>query len=365
LLNGEILEARFGPKQSFDLAFEEDQAARTDYASSYDLKLEGVVEPGSALKEAIKKVINDDATGVTFSAQFSTDISESPKGTLSASKAKVRPGEAVDFTVTLAPNTLDYFLLGYNVTGVELYRKREDELEFTKWKFMDLNASNQATYHWVPTSADSGKYEFAALVNTLIPVTLLEVAPNSIQKVEVACFGPGSLAQGINSPGTSVCVDSWVGTATVIARTPGTPPIDNITATANVTWTFDHTDPFGSIFYKPTAGTFTLAFNTPSTGCTTTLSPNTFQIFNDPVAQPKLIINNFLGQPPFYIIDGRQLVNFTSTHACPGQPTVVNQVNNFLVGYAAGSGPFTVGQLRLFGNFEDAQFTNTWDFSRP
>ena len=155
LFNGGVLEARVGPKQSFDLAFEEDQAARTDYAAKYDLKIEGVVEPGAALKKAIEAVINDDATGVSFKAEFSTDISESPKGTLTASKARVRPGAAVDFTVDLTPSTVAYFLLGYNVTGVELYRKREDESEFTPWKSMELIASNRATYKWTPVEADA------------------------------------------------------------------------------------------------------------------------------------------------------------------------------------------------------------------
>ena len=63
LANAEILEARIGPEQSFDLGFEKDQAERADYASSYDLKLKGVVEPGGALKKAIEMVINDDAVG--------------------------------------------------------------------------------------------------------------------------------------------------------------------------------------------------------------------------------------------------------------------------------------------------------------
>ena len=62
-INASIVEARIGPKQSFDLAFEEDQAARPDYASSYDLKLQGVVKPGAALKKAIKMVIGDDYDG--------------------------------------------------------------------------------------------------------------------------------------------------------------------------------------------------------------------------------------------------------------------------------------------------------------
>jgi hypothetical protein len=222
--NAEILEAKIGPQQSFDLAFEEDQAARADYASSYDLKLAGVVEPGAALKKAIEMVIGDDTTGVSFKAEFSSDISESPKGSHSVNKTRVRPGERVDFTVDLLADTVAYFLLGYNVTGVELYRKRDDELEFTPWKSMSLIASNRATYQWTPTIADAGNYDFAAFVNTQIPVPLLEIAPNSIQKVEVSCFSssPDSLFGSKTTRfvtragiGTQVptCADTWVGTA--------------------------------------------------------------------------------------------------------------------------------------------------------
>ena len=217
LLNAEILEARVGPEQAFDLAFEDDQAALTDYAASYDLKLQGVVEPGGALKKAIEAVIDDDATGVSFAAEFSTDISESPKGTLTASASLARPDQPVDFTVELTPATVAYFLLDYNVTGVELYRKRDDELAFTPWKSMSLIASNRATYRWVPQEADAGKYEFAAFVNTQLVTPLLEVAPNSIKAVEVSCFSGGaSSATSAVQHSTSVCSPDWIGTTSTI-----------------------------------------------------------------------------------------------------------------------------------------------------
>jgi hypothetical protein len=361
---GKILEGRIGPKQSFDLAFEEDQAARTDYASSYDLKLEGVIEPGAALKKAIAKVIGDDSTAVKFKGTVSDDLSESPKGSHSVSKVKVRPGESVDFTVDLTPNTVVYKLLGYNVVGVELYRKREDESKFTFWKFMDLNSTYRAMHRWTPVAAEAGKYEFAAFVETQIPVPKIEVAPNSIQPVEVSCFG----ASGLSAKGTrsglqaSICADTWVGTASVVGRTPGAPPTDNITSTSNVTWKYDRTDEAGTLIYTPSSGSFTLAFNFTSFGCTTALAPNTFTIVNDPLAQPKLFITNF--PFPTYGIVGRQFVDFTTTTSCPGEADVVSPLTNYLADYASGSGPFT-GQVRLFGTYEDAQFTNTWDFSRP
>ena len=266
---GKILEGRIGPKQSFDLAFEEDQAARTDYASSYDLKLEGVIEPGAALKKAIAKVIGDDSTAVKFKGTVSDDLSESPKGSLSVSKAKVRPGESVDFTVDLTPNTVVYKLLGYNVVGVELYRKREDESKFTFWKFMDLNSTYRAMHRWTPVAADAGKYEFAAFVETQIPVPKLEVAPNSIQPVEVSCFGASGLSANGMASGlqASTCADVWHGSAESTYTVPGGGY--KITG-EGLTWTPVLSDAVRTI-YKLTAGTVTYEYR--ETGCTTSVDP--------------------------------------------------------------------------------------------
>ncbi len=228
-LNAGIVEARVGPKQSFDLAFEKDQAARADYASSYDLKFEAVVEPGPALAKAIEKVIGDDTTSVKFKAEATKEISESPKGSLTVSKSKVRLGEAVDFTVAFAPpGSVEYLVIGYNVTGVELYRRAEGEVDFTPWKSMQLIGSHVANYHWVPEPADGGKYEFAAFVNTQLLTPLLEVDKDTIRSVEVSCFAAGALSasnvtrrralgagkvKGSNATAlAATCADTWVGT---------------------------------------------------------------------------------------------------------------------------------------------------------
>ena len=267
--NAKILEARVGPKQSFDLAFEDDQAAKTDYASSYDLKLEGVVEPGSALKKAIEMVIDDDAVEVTFKAGFSEDLSESPKGTLSASKSRVPVGGEMDFNVVLDQKTIDYFLLGDNAIGVELFRKRQDELEFIKWKAMSKIGSNAWTYHFTASEADLGKYDYAAFVNTQIPTPLLEIAPNSIQPVEVSCFtaGPVSLrakaAAGAKqiTPQALTCEAAWVGTIKQVVHNDT--PLGNttITTTADVTFDFDQAATAdaqpGEQIFKLRNGTFT------------------------------------------------------------------------------------------------------------
>ncbi|MDP3823544.1 MAG: Ig-like domain-containing protein [Burkholderiales bacterium] len=378
--NAELVEARIGPKQAFDLAFEDDQVARLDYAASYTLSLDGVVKPGSALQKAIEAVVGDDSTAVSFQAAFTSKIAESPKGVLSVSKNKVRPDAPVDFTVDLDPATVAYGPLGYNVTGVELYRRREGELKFTPFKFMDLIATHTATYRWVPALADAGRHEFAALVKTAIDVPLLEVAANSIKEVEVACFAasaqaldPAARARAQAAPATGArerpqalaCVDSWAGTATYIAKTPGLPTA-NIEAHSTVTWTWDHTEggaPFEFHVYKP-RGSFTLAFNSPD-NCTFALAPNTFTIVDNPLAPAKLVIMDNPLTGATYGIGGVQLIDTTVTASCPGRPDTVSELRGFQVFFATGSGPYVNGQTTLAGSIEDAATTASWSFSRP
>ena len=389
-LNAGIVEARIGPKQSFNMAFEDDQAARPDYASTYDLKLEGVVEPGEALKKAIEKVIGDDSTTVKFKAEFSTDLSESPKGTLVASVPKVRPNEAVNFTVEFDAKTVNYWLLGENVVGVDLWRKRDDESKFTHWKSMALIASGAPVYQyrWVPTVSDAGKYEFAALVRTKIDVVDLEVAKNSIQQVEVSCFAAGSplanpsgraralatTARGAQAaPPGPTCDGSWTGTSRVTGTTPGVPGA-NIVSHANITWIPDPSQSGnGNTSYTP-SGSFDLALNSPD-GCTFAFSPSNFTIVNDPppdpndpapkppVGQGRLTITDNGFMPPSYGFGGIQLINTTVTASCPGKPDVVTQMNGFQVTYASGNGPFAVGQTNLSGSADDGAIASTWNFN--
>lgn len=361
LLNAEILEARVGPEQSFNLAFEDDQAARTDYAATYDLKLQGVVEPGGALKKAIEAVIDDDATGVSFKAEFSTDLSESPKGTLTASASRVRPDAPVDFAVDFTPaSSVAYFLLGDNVTGVELYRKRENELAFTPWKSMDRIASNRATYRWVPVEADAGKYEFAAFVNTQLVTPLLEVAPNSIKPVEVSCFSGGaSSATSAVRYAASVCADSWVGTVSNILKFGGIP---QYRTRSNITWTYDPNSSEPGIIVYTASGTFDL-FRYDQIGCTYTVSPSTFTIEPNALFARLSIIE---GEEPIYTWGGDQQVDYTLTSFCPGwEAPVEDEIVGTRVGLGNGSGPYMAGQARLTGSI-DTQFQEvTWDFARP
>ncbi|MEO7244851.1 MAG: Ig-like domain-containing protein [Rubrivivax sp.] len=282
--NAGIVEARVGPKQSFDLAFEKAQAARPDYAASYDLKFEGVVEPGAALSKAIEAVIDDDWTTVKFKAEASQDISESPKGSHTVSTTKARPGEAVDFKVKFDPAaSVNYFVIGYNVLGVELYRRAEGEVDFTPWKSMQLTASgsDEATYRWIPGPADGGKYEFAAFVNTEILTPLLEVGKDTIRSVEVSCFAASTQSsndatrrsalaaqpRGSNAiPLASTCADTWVGTTATGDAAYG-PNLTQATLTLRLAPWIDTGSPTIVAYYAE--GTVKVKHN-DLPGCTTT-----------------------------------------------------------------------------------------------
>lgn len=361
LLNAGIVEARVGPKQSFDVAFEEDQAAKPGYAGSYDLKLYGVIEPGPALQKAIKAVIDDGAVSVKLQAEFTRDISESPKGTHSVSTARVRPGEPVDLTVDFDPKTVAYWQLGYNVYRVDLYRKAEGEAEFVFWKSMSLIATTRATYRWTPETADAGKYQFAAFVSTVLPTPLLEVAVDSVREVEVSCFSAPQSARRAQAfrasandtrskPLATTCADTWIGDSTFIAGSLD----ENITARASITWIYDpSTSGDGVITYKP-SGTFELTGK--HAGCTVDFSPSRFTINND----LPLVLQITADQ---YVFDGQQAIDSTETVSCPGKDPVVNHLKGFHVRYAFGGGPFSADQVALTGRL-DAPLSS-WNFVRP
>jgi hypothetical protein len=375
LVNAEILKAKIGPKQSFDLASEKDQAARTDYASTYDLKLEGKVEPGSGLKKAIQLAIDDPNADLSFGAGFSAPISESPKGSLSLDKTKIKPEDKVQFTVSLDQKTLDYFLLGCNVTGVELWRKREDESEFTQWKAMTQNVSAPCpysyTYTWTPTNSDVGNYQIAAFVNTQLPVPWLEVMPNSIQNLEVTCPFSGGTRLGTLA---STCTDTWVGTETfATVDDPGGTVFFDLTS--NITWTYDPVQSNQTnnlvAFYTP-SGTFDITSWKPSSGCTGDVSPKHFTIDSstDPTAQNYgyLSIYDSPSLPPesmVYKMNGSMWVNVTFTQTCPPPTGTVSSTYFLPVRYADGQSPFTPGQTRLTGSSADNFYSFNWDFTRP
>lgn len=349
-LNAEIVEARLGPRQSFDLAQEVDQITRADYASKYDLTLDGSIKPGAALQKVIAELIGDGAVGVNFRSIAEQTLSESPKGRLTLGTRRINPGSPVDFTVDLDPaSSVPYFLLGDNVEGIALYRRRDTEAEFSFWKWMDRSSTYRATYRWTPELADAGSYEFAALVDTKLLTPLLELNPDTRRTLEVSCFSTG--AQRVGPQAAGQCVSSWFGTVT--GRIEG---VQEFTAT--LTWVLDdvrNADPARAptqVFYKATGSVAYDLLLWKNLGCTH--DPRVFTEFDTPT----LLMIDASTSPPTYSF-GVQIVSGL-TIECPNSDPIVLPPSRLL--FFAGE-----GKLNDAGTIEGSnvtpQGTMTWGFA--
>lgn len=376
----QIVEAKYGPKQSGDFGLEPDQATNEGYASSYELQLEGSVEPGKGLKAAIKKLIDDDGVGVTFKGKLPTvEISKSPRGTFTADRARVGLGEEVEFGVDLEPATTSYFALGYNVVRVELWRKRESENEFTRFEAFDFTQSNQSrfTRRWKPGPEDLGKTRFAAFVATQLPVPSLEVNPDSVREVDVRCFSSGtqlsppvaaappkkqkkrrakakrSVATPLLAPlATNVCADVWRGSASHLL--PGIQSSD-----ASITWNRDPTavgDP-GQVFYVA-SGTVTFHYLVwEGLGCTVT--PTSLPLGRDTGDVNSLVVDYAFTPPKFA---GHGQMTRTVTISCPDADPFEASAT---IPWFDGAGDVSEDGLRIEGSVSTPVGGSSFVFVRP
>ncbi|MGH8265111.1 MAG: PKD domain-containing protein [Steroidobacteraceae bacterium] len=309
-----ILEARLGPKQKFELAFEDDQAQNTSDASKYDLNLEGTIEAGSALKAAIKKLMGNaaDVVNLKFKPVLTVKLSESPKGKSSADKTEVGlGGDKVTFKVQMDAATINYSAIGYNIDNIAIYRMKPNDTEFLPFATVAASPGQTSfTYVWTPNPDDLGENKFAFFVDTMIKgIPIEEIDPNSVLQVNVTCsFIPpqGSVKAGAqaNSPHTAaanVCIGKWTGTAVYESRYKIFPNA-HTRITTQVTWTQDdaHSFPQVGIFAFTPAGSSHLDIF-EANNCVATVTPLTVPL--DPL-QGHLTLNRSTNPPTVIAGDG-------------------------------------------------------------
>ena len=366
-----IVDVKVGPKQSASFATVKRQVEQGDHASSYDLKFKIEASPGSDLKKAIDTLMGgEDRGGPGFSLGAQVDISESPNGIWDADmKTNVVPDrDTVTFTVDLKPASLEYFLLGYNVTAVEIWRKLEGEMEFRPIASVPVTASKQQRFQWrwSPSAADAGTNTFAAFVRTTLPVLDLEINPDSRLEVKVSCFsGAGSsrsAGQAVRAEGPATCADTWSGPSSYRIKTVGKPD-DYIATDATVTWTVDLARSSDAIVHYKPSGTFALAMSS-SNGCTFALSPHRFTIAEDPLAPSQLQI--FRGGGTLALFVHRPAAGrLHDDRDLPGARSGRNRVPRLPRLLGRRRGAVEPGQTTLSGHFDDPAITSTWRFDRP
>ena len=237
----EAVEVTVGPVLSGNLAFIDHQINDKAYASKYELKLEGKVAPGEGANNAIKKLLGQDVEAGKLGVEFSVSkpLSKSPIGTLTVDKDQVAPHKTVKLTTQLDADSVNFFLLGYNVSSIEIYRRKVDAPLVEHLHTIDVTASNQTkfTWDWTPTNDDIGKWELYAFVKTSLPVIELEVAVDSHKDVEVVALCSASgLTRGLQGLAGD-CELQGTMTHTMTQTGPGQTVTE--TDNANVTLTED------------------------------------------------------------------------------------------------------------------------------
>jgi hypothetical protein len=347
-----IVEARMGPVASSELAFEKDQVIQPNYASKYDLKVEGVIEPGPGLKEALKHFTGTDIVGVTFQQKRTRTISESPKGVVSVGRPEVGLSDPpVEIRVTLS--STDYFPIGYNVRQVDLWRKSANVKAFedwTYWKTLNVNQSgNQSVFTtlWQATADDVGMNEFAAVVQTnLLPQLGVEVADNSVQSVDVRCFSSAPRVAAGALANANVCSPTWQGTATFFQ--PGVIQIETA-----ATWTREPEDNPSLINYIATGVAQVKWIDYETRGCT--VSQTVF-----PFSNVGLLTVEYTDDPPSYSLVS--LIPLVVDVTCDGATSKAAHV----LLWVAGSGRLSGNKTQIIGRNDlgDGSYFS-WSFKLP
>lgn len=116
LFAGPEFEAKFGG--SYDVATD------SVYTSEYGLKVKAGIGPGEHISDAIRRLLGS-AKAVDMVAKVERSIAKTPgAASLTTEKSTFAAGENVVFDVVLDPASINFPLVGYNVTEVRIYRLR-------------------------------------------------------------------------------------------------------------------------------------------------------------------------------------------------------------------------------------------------
>jgi hypothetical protein len=315
-----LLDVKVGPKQKGDFGTMKRQIDVVPYASQYDLAFVLEVGPGTAIKDAIKELVGNDGGDFSFGLEIPYKIAESPRGNWAPDKTTAIPNrDIVKIVVDLDEFSTKYFLLGYNVEAVEIYKKHESEMNFSPFRsFPAIEPQKRFEATWDPAPADAGRNDFVVFVISKLPVVKLEVA--SVKSVQVGCIAAGGSgrAQALDA---GVCKEEWIGSASGVIT-----DVVEFTTVTPLLWEQDLSLQFGpNVSALRPKGSVKVEFLVyKALGCTVT--PETFDTF-DTATSIMTVDRNF--DPAKYVFN----VGISSeiTINCPGSPplTLPTRVLNF------------------------------------
>ncbi len=118
----EAVELTAGPEFEAKFAGPADAASDSVYTTEYELKAKAAIGPGSDITALIELLLGS-SRAIDLSLKAERSIAKSPAAaSVSTEKSTFNAGDTVRFDVALNPQTINFPLVGYNVTEVRIYR---------------------------------------------------------------------------------------------------------------------------------------------------------------------------------------------------------------------------------------------------
>ncbi|MCK6531154.1 Ig-like domain-containing protein [Myxococcota bacterium] len=161
-LRVEAIESKAGLALAAEIASEQTQADDRDFAGSYGASFEASIGAGADFESFLEFV---SVSVAELELRYEAELASSPRGTAKADRDAFAVGDDVRFTVTLEPDTVDFFGVGYNVRAVRIYRRTDESLVLAN-EVAATAGQSEFEVPWVATVDGTIGDDFIAFVET-------------------------------------------------------------------------------------------------------------------------------------------------------------------------------------------------------
>lgn len=146
----------------FECESEQAQADDRDFAGSYGASFEASIGAGADFESFLEFV---SVSVAELELRYEAELASSPRGTAKTDRDAFAVGDDVRFTVTLEPDTVDFFGVGYNVRAVRIYRRTDGSLVLAN-EVAATAGQSEFEVPWVATVDGTIGDDFIAFVET-------------------------------------------------------------------------------------------------------------------------------------------------------------------------------------------------------
>ena len=151
----ELVEVFAGPEFETKFGGSYDVATDAVYTSEYELKVKAGVGPGQDVTRAIELIFGS-AKAIDLTFKVEKSVAKTPTAaSITTEKSTFAAGENVVFEVELNPASINFPIVGYNVTEVRIYRLRHGGFGSSAQQVTSVPAVEGQTRFQLPWTADA------------------------------------------------------------------------------------------------------------------------------------------------------------------------------------------------------------------